>query len=105
MGTPAMAGDFKRKYDVPFPVLIDRTKQTYRLLGLRRATLVDAVKPKVLWRGAVSFVKRGQAIPQQDPAQLGGAIVVDRSGEIVHVHRAKDAQDNAPVDQLLAALP
>jgi hypothetical protein len=105
MGTPAMAADFKREYEVPFPVLIDHTKETYRLLGLKRATIVDAVKPKVLLRGAVSLVKRGQGIPQQDPAQLGGAIVVDRNGDIIFIHRARDAQDNAPVDALLAALP
>jgi hypothetical protein len=59
----------------------------------------------VLLRGAASFVKRGQALPKQDPTQLGGAIVVDRKGDIVFIHRARDAQDNAPVDELLAALP
>ena len=73
MGTPAMAADFKREYDVPFLVLIDHTKETYRLVGLKRATLADAVKPKVLLRGALALIKRGQALPQQDPAQLGGA--------------------------------
>lgn len=100
-----MAADFKREFAVPFPVLIDHTKETYRLLGLKRATLVDAVKPKVLVRSAVSFVKRGQAVPKQDPAQLGGAIVVNQDGDIIFIHRAKDAQDNAPVDALLEALP
>ena len=105
MGTPAMATDFKREYEVPFPVLIDHTKETYRLVGLKRATLADAVKPKVLLRGAVALIKRGQALPQQDPAQLGGAIVVDPNGNIIFVHRARDAQDNAPVDALLEALP
>jgi peroxiredoxin len=105
MGTPAMAADFKREHEVPFPVLIDHTKETYRLLDFKRATLVDALKPKVLVRGAVSFLKRGQALPKQDPAQLGGAIVVDRDGHIIFIHRAKDAQDNAPVDALLEALP
>ena len=105
MGTPAMATDFKREYEVPFPVLIDHTKETYRLVGLKRATLADAVKPQVLLRGAVALIKRGQALPQQDPAQLGGAIVVDPNGNIIFVHRARDAQDNAPVDALLEALP
>ena len=105
MGTPAMATDFKREDEVPFPVLIDHTKETYRLVGLKRATLADAVKPKVLLRGALALIKRGQALPQQDPAQLGGAIVVDRNGNIIFVHRARDAQDNAPVDALLEALP
>lgn len=105
MGTPAMAADFKEQFRVPFQVLVDRTKESYRIPGLKRATVVDAVRPRVLLRGARSVFRRGQGRPQQDPAQLGGAVVVDRNGTILFVHRADDAQDNVPVDDLLAALP
>lgn len=100
-----MAADFKAQFRVPFPVLVDRTKESYRILGLKRAGVVEAVRPRVLLRGAASFFRRGQGRPQQDPAQLGGAVVVDRGGMILFVHRADDAQDNVPVDDLLAALP
>jgi hypothetical protein len=107
MGTPEMASDFRDKKKVPFPLLVDRTKQTYRALELGRASTTDLLGPRVWGRGLKAYLKgehQGLTI-KQDPSQLGGAAVLDRSGEILLLHRARDAADNLPVEQLLRALP
>lgn len=105
MGIPPMAADFKDKQDIPFLVIVDRTKETYRMLGLGRGNLWDLIGPHVWLRFAKGMLTgHGVATPQQDPYQLGGAVVLEKGGDVKHVHRAKDPADTLPVDDLLAAL-
>jgi hypothetical protein len=37
--------------------------------------------------------------------QLAGALVVAPGGKVLYLHQATGAEDNAPVDDLLEALP
>ncbi len=104
MGLPAMAADFKEKQQIPFRLLVDQGKETYEALELDRSALA-ATGPQVWLKGAKSILKgHGLAPAKQDWQQLGGALVVDRGGEVLLAHRAKDAADNAPVRSLLDAL-
>jgi hypothetical protein len=106
MGTPEMAADFRDKKKVPFPLLVDRTKETYRALELGRGSTMDLLGPRVWGRGLKAYLKgehQGLTI-KQDPTQLGGAAVMARGGEVRLVHRAEDAADNLPVGELLATL-
>ncbi len=106
MGTPEMAADFRDKKRVPFPLLVDATKQTYKALGLSRGSTMDVAGPRVWARGLKAFAKgqtQGLTI-KQDPLQLGGAVVFERGGEVKLVHRAEDSTDNLSVGELLAAL-
>jgi hypothetical protein len=108
MGLTAMAADFKRKQGIPFPLLVDRHRETHRAVELTRGNLLDVVGPKQVARGVKSFLTgnvQGRPAPKQDVLQLGGALVVAPGGEVLHAHRATGAEDNAPVDDLLAALP
>ncbi len=105
MGRPEMAADFRDKQEIPFLVLVDHTKETYRMLELGRGSLMQIMGPQVWLRAAKGLVTgHGVAAPKQDPYQLGGAVVVGRGGSVKHVHRAKTSSDNLPVDDLLAAL-
>ena len=75
------------------------------MLGLGRASLMELVGPQVWLRFAKGMLSgHGVAKPQQDPYQLGGAVVIEMGGSVKHVHRAKDVADNLPVDELLGAL-
>lgn len=106
MGTPGMAADFRDKKGMPFPLLVDANKQTYKALGLRRGSTKDVAGPRVWARGLKAFAMgqtQGLTI-KQDPLQLGGAVVFDRGGEVKLVHRAEHSADNLPVGELLAAL-
>lgn len=105
MGQPEMAADFRDQQEIPFPVLVDHTKKTYRMLGLGRGSMVKIMGPQVWLRGAKGLLTgHGMATPKQDPYQLGGAVVLDKGGRVKHVHRATTSSDNLPVDDLLAAL-
>jgi peroxiredoxin len=104
MGIPAMAADFKEKQGIPFLLLVDQEQLTYKALDLERS-LVAASGPQVWLKGAKAVLKgHGIAPAKQDWQQLGGAMVVDRGGRVLLVHRAEDSADNAPVRRLLEAL-
>ena len=108
MGLTAMAADFKEKQGIPFPLLVDRRRETHRLLELQRGNLLDIVGPKQVLRGVKAFVagtSAGRPAPKQDVLQLGGAVVVNAGGDVLYTHRAAGSEDNAPADDLLAALP
>ena len=108
MGIPEMAADFREKQDVPFPLLVDRTKETYRALEMKRGTLWEVAGPPVWLRYAKGLLGgHSQAIekPKQDPLQLGGVVVTDRGGDVLYEFRSSTSSDNPPIDDVLAALP
>lgn len=108
MGLTAMAKDFKEKQHIPFALLVDRRRETHRAFELGRGNLLDVAGPKQVVRGIKSFLTgntQGRPAPKQDVLQLGGALVVAPDGKILYEHRATGSEDNAPVDDLLDALP
>lgn len=105
MGAGQRARAFKEEMQIPFPLLVDRTRETYRLLELERGSWGDVVGPKVWVKGLKSLGGgNAQRWPQEDPRQLGGAAVVLRGGQLAFAHRARSSADNVPVDRLLEAL-
>ncbi len=106
MGWPELAAGFKEQFDIPFPVLVDRTRESYRALGIRRGSLMDVIGPKVWLPWAKSMLSgTGQTLTKVDQLQLGGAIVVAPGGKVLLQHAASDSADNVPVDEILRALP
>lgn len=106
MGWPAMAAHFRDEHEIPFPLLVDHSKETYRALKIKRGSLWEVMGPQVWVRGAKNLVQGHIAKrPQQDPLQMGGVVVAAAGGEILFVHRSDNSSDNAPIEDLLAALP
>lgn len=108
MGLTAMAADFKEKQDIPFRLLVDRRRETHQAFELERGKLLAVVGPRQVVRGIKSFLTgnvQGRPAPKQDVLQLGGALVVAPGGDVLYEHRARSADDSAPADDLLAALP
>lgn len=104
LGLPMMAQDFKEQFRVPFPVLVDTKKNTYRLMTAAKAGLMQLIGPKQLIAG-LKMRRQGFSLPKQDPNQLGAALVVGKGGKLLFKHLARDAADHPPVDALLGALP
>ena len=100
-----MAAHFRDEQEIPFPLLVDHTKQTYRALSIKRSGPWNVYGPPVWVKGIRAIVQYGNKIPKQDPLQLGGVVVADKGGEVLFVHRANASSDNVPVDRILAALP
>jgi hypothetical protein len=106
MGTPDKAARFAKTRDIPFPLLADRTRESYRALNIRRGSWMEVSGPRVWWKGLKSIAGGEiQAPCREAPKQLGGVAVVDKGGEILLVHRSHDSSDNLPADELLDALP
>lgn len=103
MGQVEMAAHFREEQDIPFPLIVDRKKETYRALEVARGSLLDVAGPSV-WLQAVKNITKGHPPfkrPQQDALQLGATAIVKPGGEIAHLHRSKDSSDNYPVDEVI----
>jgi AhpC/TSA antioxidant enzyme len=104
--TPRQAAAFRRKLDIDLPVLADEERRTYRLAGLKRATVSQLLGPRSVLagvkHGARSGVMQGRIIG--DAAQLGGALVIGPGGEVLFEQRSKNAGDTIEAADLLAAV-
>ena len=105
MGRPDMAAFFRDQFDIPFTLLVDHEKQTYRALQIKKGTWFDVSGPQNWARFAKAFLSgKGVAKPEQDPLQMGGVAVVQQGGRISFIHRSEASADNLPIDDLLEEL-
>jgi hypothetical protein len=107
MGTPRHAAWFRAKYAPSLGVLADERRASYRAAGLRMGTTAQLVGPRSVAGGVRHALRSGvvQGRPIGNPAQLGGALVVDRGGGVLMEHRSANAADSIEPDALLAAAP
>ena len=96
---------YRRRLGLPYPVLADEARESYRAYGLRRGRWwrIFGVKTLVAY---ARLLRKGQRVRrvQDDIRQLGGDFVVGRDGWLAYVHRPKGPADRPPVDDLLAAV-
>lgn len=105
-GRPEQAAAFCRDRQLPFTCTVDPDRRVYDAFGLGRARIKDLVDPRTATRGLRLAVDREtrQGAISGDPRQLGGTVVVDRSGVVRFVHRNQTVWDDAPNDVVLAAV-
>lgn len=105
MGTPEHAAHFQQQQELPFTLLVDRTRESYRAAGLKYPKMWEVTGPKVWWRGLKAVAKGArQGSAKQNYKQLGGTLVIAPGGEVEWTHKSKDSADNAPVDQIVSYL-
>ena len=104
--TPRHAAHFRRRQQIELPVLADEDRASYEAAGAKVGSLGDLVGPKVVAKGALTTLRtrKLQGRTLGHPAQLGGAMVIAPSGELVWSYMAKDASDNASPEEILAAI-
>jgi peroxiredoxin len=104
--TPRHAAHFRRRLELEWPVLADRTRESYRAAGAKVGTVVELLGPKAVTKGVRasrrSGVVQGRTIGH--PAQLGGVLVITPGGEVVWSHMSEDVSDNASPADIAAAL-
>jgi len=91
--------------ELPYVLLLDRSRQAYARWGLGRAGLKSVLSPGLYWASLKLFLKREPSMgttPHYN--QLGGDFVVDRAGKLVFVNRMRSFYDRATVPDMLAAL-
>ena len=105
MGRPDMAAFFREQFDIPFTLLVDEHKETYKALGIKKGNWLQVSGPQHWPRFAKAFLSgHGGALPEQDALQMGGIAVVEPGGEVGFIHRSEDSGDNLPIDDLLVEL-
>jgi peroxiredoxin len=105
--TPRQAAHFRRRLEIDLPVLADETRESYEAAGAKVATAGELFGPRSVSAGLRNtFQSRGKVHQGRiigHPAQLGGAMLIARGGEVTWSHMAEDAADNATPDEILAA--
>jgi hypothetical protein len=104
--TPRHAAHFRRRQQIDVPILADEQRASYKVAGAKIATMSELFGPKVVARGAATTARTGllQTRTVGHPAQLGGAMIVLPDGPVAWSHMSEDASDNAPAEEILAAL-
>jgi alkyl hydroperoxide reductase subunit AhpC len=102
---PDRTENWARRFDLPFKVASDPSRDVYRRYGLGTAQGLDAHTFASVMEGIKGFIKIGR-IPEhiQHWDQLGGYFVVNSKGEVLYAHVCQSAIDNPPVEELLAAM-
>jgi peroxiredoxin len=112
-GTPRQAEEFRRVQSIALPVYSDPERRSYDAAGAKIATLSELVNPRTVARGishtVTSRLRQGSIAVHQgrlvdNPAQLGGVLVIAPDDSVRYAHMSEDASDNAPVDEVLAAV-
>ncbi len=101
---PAQVAALCQRYRCEFPCLSDPRAEAYRAFGLERGGVAQLVTPRIIWRAAVSALKGNYGGPIGEIFQMGGTFVIDREGVVRYRYRNRDAADNAPLAEVVAAL-
>jgi peroxiredoxin len=105
-GTPRQAAEFRRRQGIQLPVLADHDRVSYKAAGTKVGGVTDLFSPQTVAKGilATARTKRTQTRTIGHPSQLGGTLVIAPDGNVLWSHLAQDASDNAPPEEILAAI-
>jgi len=103
-GTPNFVAGFRETTAYLGPLYCDPSRAAYRAAGLQRGAM--RILNPLSAAYAVRALARGhlQGRTQGDATQQGGLLVVLPPGRIAYHHVSRVAGDNAPVDEVVAAL-
>jgi prostamide/prostaglandin F2alpha synthase len=104
--TPTDAAAFRRQFELELTVLVDEHRTSYKAIGAKLAGVTGLFGPRVVLRAFMTVlgrrVRQGKTIGH--PAQLGAALVIAPGDEVLVAQLARDASDNVPPADLLAAI-
>jgi peroxiredoxin len=105
-GTPRQAAEFRRRQGIQLPLLADHDRISYKAAGTKVGGVTDLFSPQTVAKGllATARTRRTQTRTIGHPGQLGGTLVIAPDGRVVWSHTAEDASDNAPPEEILAAI-
>ena len=94
-----------RQMQLPFDLLSDPERDTYRAYGVHRGNLWRMFGPGTIW----AYIKaiaggRRYHFARSDPQQFAGDFVIDAAGIVRYEHHGAAPHDRPTVDQLLAVL-
>jgi peroxiredoxin len=113
-GDPDAAAEFVSAKRLPFPLLLDRDRGTYRAYGLIQGKAMQVLSPRVAlpWvKAELSSETRQRGLKGGSFLQMPGTFVVDtrgvvvaRGGTVRMAHRNRNFADAPSIDRILEAL-
>lgn len=113
-GDPDAALEFTSSKQLPFPLLLDRDRGTYRAYGLVLGKAMQVLSPRVAlpWiKAEMSSETRQRGLKGGNFLQMPGTFVIDtrgvvraRGGMVRMAHRNRNFADTPSIDRLLDAL-
>ncbi len=105
LGNPTFAKGFRESTKYVGPLFVDGEGLAYRAAALRRLRPWHLLDPRLI-RNAMRAKKEGfrQSRVAGDPWQLGGTLVVAPGDRVIYAWRNRNADDDAPMEEVLAAL-
>jgi peroxiredoxin len=104
-GDAAVAGEFKTKYGLKFPVLVDDELLSYRAVQVKKSSQLNWVNPKVLTasvRALSSGAISGIGSPMGKHTEfLGATHVIRPDGNVPFAWINDDFGDNSDVDEVV----
>jgi peroxiredoxin len=105
LGDPRYARAFREETGIGFPLLVDEERKAYRAADLSSATVLHLLrKDNAKARARAKRQGHQQHALGKNPFQLGASFVFEPGNRDAYVHRAETFGDNAPVEELIAAL-
>jgi hypothetical protein len=88
---------------LPWPVLLDGTRELYRAYGMARESFWNVWGPASWW-GFIKLLVRGRRLhlPTGDVYQMGGDVLIDPQGIVRRHYISRYPLDRPSVDSLLA---
>jgi hypothetical protein len=106
LGDRNYARMFRDETGISFPLLIDETRQAYRVVELKSANLLHLLRSEnAAARKRARTAGHHQHKLGQNPFQLGGSFVFGPGNVDRFAHISQTFGDNAAVATLLEALP
>ena len=102
---PDRARNWARRYELPYLLASDESRQVYFDYGLRDASTMELLGPQN-WLPGLRATIRLRATPHHTKhvAQLGGYFIVDDEGNLLYAHRSKNASDHPDPWELVRIL-
>jgi AhpC/TSA antioxidant enzyme len=106
LGDSNYARLFREETGITFPLLIDEQRQAYDAAQLQRASILHILrKDNAIARKRAKEAGYRQHHLGRNPFQLGGSFVFGPGNVDRYVHINRTFSDNAPISELLEALP
>lgn len=106
LGDSNYARLFREETGITFPLLVDEQRQAYDAAQLQRASILHILrKDNAIARKRAKEAGHRQHHFGKNPFQLGGSFVFGPGNVDRYFHISKTFSDNAPVAELLAAIP
>lgn len=101
----ATGQQFVEEEGLDFPLLVDPSRDLYKLLGMGKGGTWDVWGPSNWWAYARGI---GRGVmpkrPTGDVDQLGGDVLIDPSGIVRFLHPGKGPADRPPIDTIIARI-